>query len=246
MLRRLRVHISPASLLALLALFAALSGASYAAVSKIGTKQLRNGAVNAKKLKKNAVTTAKIRANAVTGAKVKESTLGEVPRAASAAHAVKADTATKAGVATKADSAMKADSAGTASNAEQLGGVPAAQFGSGVLGAAVTAPPSPASTPSGALGGPIGSGGEFQLPIPVPVELSNLVVKADGDLGRPFVASLRNPGKQALSCAGVGACAVPGPVSFKPGDVLELAVTVLPGPGIFAGATYQVGYTVTP
>jgi len=95
MLRRL-TRISPASVLAIVALFAALGGVSYAA-GKIGTAQIKNGAVTKKKLHKNAVatakvrngaiTTAKLRADSVTGAKVEESTLGTVPKAAAAGNA---------------------------------------------------------------------------------------------------------------------------------------------------------------
>lgn len=245
MSRRLRNTLSPTSLLATAALFIALGGVSYAAAT-IGTSDIENGAVTAKKLKKNAVTAVKVRANAITGAKVNESSLGQVPRAA---EAVKAETAAKATNANHADQATSADSATTATtagNAEQLGGVAAVQFGSGIVGAAVTAPPVAALAPSGATGAPIGSGDDFQMPIPVPLEVRNLFVKVSGDLSRPFIASLRNPGGQALTCGGVAACTIPGPVAFKPGDELELAVTVLPGPGAFAGATYQVGYRITP
>jgi hypothetical protein len=83
MIRRL-TKISPASVLAIVALFAALGGVSYAA-GKIGTGQIKNGAVTKKKLHRNAVATAKIRNNAVTGAKVDEATLGIVPDAAALA-----------------------------------------------------------------------------------------------------------------------------------------------------------------
>ncbi len=58
MIRRLKP--SPAMVVALLALFVSLGGVSYAA-TKIGTRQIKNGAVTAKKLHKNAVTTKKIR-----------------------------------------------------------------------------------------------------------------------------------------------------------------------------------------
>lgn len=91
MLRRIRTRITPATVLATIALFAALGGVSYAA-GKIGTSQIKNGAVTAKKLHRNAVgtnkvrngavKTAKIAGDAVTGAKVAESTLGTVPDAA--------------------------------------------------------------------------------------------------------------------------------------------------------------------
>jgi hypothetical protein len=117
--------------IALLALFIALGGTTYAATAlpknSVGTKQLKknavtalkikNGNVTGPKLKKSAVTNTKIAANAVTGAKVKddsltgadvlESSLGKVPSAAAA------DTATNATNAT---------------NASTLGGIPASGF----------------------------------------------------------------------------------------------------------------------
>jgi len=71
MIRKL-TRISPASCVAMVALFVALGGVSYAAVGQIGTKDIKNGAVTKVKIKKDAV----------TGAKVKESTLGIVPNAA--------------------------------------------------------------------------------------------------------------------------------------------------------------------
>jgi hypothetical protein len=242
MFSKLMPRLSPATPLALIALFVALGGVSYAAAT-IGTSAIQNGAVTTPKLKKNAVTTAKIKADAVTGAKVQESTLTQVPSAEKAVHANSADSATKAG---HANTAGTADSATSAGDALELGGVPAAQFGSGIVGAAVTAPPAAALAPSGATGAPIGSGDEFQMPVPVGMKIKNLFVRVAGDASRPFVLSLRNPGEQAITCGGAGACAAPGPVSFEPGDVLELAVNVLPGAGAFAGATYQVGYQIVP
>jgi hypothetical protein len=227
MFSKIKSQLNPATLLSVVALFMALGGVSYAATTMIGTKEIRNGAVTAPKLKKEAVTTAKIKVDAVTGAKVKESSLSQVPSAASAKQA------------------DAANSANVAANAENLGGIPAAAFGSGIVGAAITAPPVAAMAPSGATGGPIGVG-EFQLPVPVPMKVKNLTVRVSGDLSRPFVLSLRKPGGQALTCGGVAICTVPGPVSFQPGELMELAVTVLPGAGAFAGATYQVGYQIVP
>ncbi len=112
MFRKLTTKISPASCLAMVALFVALSGGAYAAAGKIGTKDIKNSAVTKAKLKKNAVVSAKIADgavtatkiadgaveagkiapaavgtdklvdNSVTGAKVNESSLGIVPDAA--------------------------------------------------------------------------------------------------------------------------------------------------------------------
>jgi hypothetical protein len=102
---------SPALVISLLALFVALGGSAYAA-SKIGTKQIKNGAVTAAKIKKNAVTgtkikkgaitAAKIKNGSVTGAKIKLSSLGTVPSATNAGHASSADHAGSADNATNA------------------------------------------------------------------------------------------------------------------------------------------------
>jgi hypothetical protein len=91
---------SPAMVVALVALFLALGGSSYAALS-IGTGNIRNGAVTSAKIKNGAVksakintgavkttklnaqsvTNAKVKNNTLTGAKINESTLGQVPSA---------------------------------------------------------------------------------------------------------------------------------------------------------------------
>jgi hypothetical protein len=96
--------------IALLALFIALGGTTYAATAlpknSVGTKQLKKNAVTAAKIKSGAVTNGKIGANAVTGAKVKndsltgadvlESSLGTVPSATNATNATNATHATTA------------------------------------------------------------------------------------------------------------------------------------------------------
>jgi hypothetical protein len=106
--------------IALLALFIALGGTTYAATAlpanSVGAKQLKKNAVTPVKIKASAVTNAKIGANAVTGAKVKddsltgadilESSLGKVPAAAAA------DSATNATHATTAGSAAPSGAAG--------------------------------------------------------------------------------------------------------------------------------------
>ena len=74
-----------ANVMATIAVFVALGGASYAATqipnNSVGTNQLKNGAVSTAKLQGTSVTTNKIAKEAVTGAKVKLSTLGAVPTA---------------------------------------------------------------------------------------------------------------------------------------------------------------------
>ncbi len=65
--------------IALLALFVALGGTSYAAVSlpknSVGTAQLKSNSVQSAKIKKGAVTRAKIRDNAINSAKVADGSL---------------------------------------------------------------------------------------------------------------------------------------------------------------------------
>ena len=113
--------------IALLALFIALGGTTYAATSlpknSVGTKQLKKNAVTAPKVKAGAVTNAKIGKNAVTGVKVKddsltgadilESSVGKVPSATAA------DSATNA---------TNATNAASAANAAKLGGIDAASY----------------------------------------------------------------------------------------------------------------------
>jgi methionine-rich copper-binding protein CopC len=103
---------SPAMVVAIIALVAALTGTAFAALGKnsVGSKQLKKNAVTAVKIKSNAITEAKIATNAVTsnklkdnavtsdkiangavtGAKVNLSSLGTVPSATSATNATNA------------------------------------------------------------------------------------------------------------------------------------------------------------
>ena len=87
-LRRFRP--SPALVISVIALFVAIGGVSWAA-TKIGTNDIKRGAVTTKKLHKFAVTKTKLHGNSVksgkviddslTGADINESTLGQVPDA---------------------------------------------------------------------------------------------------------------------------------------------------------------------
>lgn len=119
----LRRRLTYANVMATIAVFVALGGSSYAALS------LPKKSVGTKQLKRNAVTSPKVRDGAITGADVNESSFGQVPSAATAAnatnatnaanagHATNADTATNAGHATSADKATSAGSATTAGTA---------------------------------------------------------------------------------------------------------------------------------
>ena len=72
---------SPAMIVACVALFVALGGTSYAAVTlaanSVGTKQIKNSAVTAAKIKKGAVTTAKV--GKVPGARVRRTAALSIP-----------------------------------------------------------------------------------------------------------------------------------------------------------------------
>ncbi len=115
---------SPATILACVALLVSLGGVSYAAGvlpnNSVGAAQLRKGAVTAAKVRTNAINSAKVKDgtvtgadaldNSLTGADVNESTLGQVPSAATA------------GSANTANSASSADTAGFAANAGAVNG----------------------------------------------------------------------------------------------------------------------------
>jgi hypothetical protein len=120
---------------ALLALFVALGGTTYAAAGYpaniIGTKQLKRNAVTSPKIKDGAVTGAKIANDTIKGSDVLESSLGKV---ASASHADSATTATNATNATNAVNATKATTATNATNADQLAGIAASGYQQRVTG----------------------------------------------------------------------------------------------------------------
>jgi hypothetical protein len=116
---------SPALVVATLALFVALGGASYAAFSvpanSVGTKQLKS----------RAVTGAKIADHAVSGPNLNLSQFPTVPSAThadTATSAASATNATNAAHATDATNATNATNATTASNATQLGGRPGSDY----------------------------------------------------------------------------------------------------------------------
>jgi hypothetical protein len=102
-------------IVALIALFVALGGSSYA-VTKISTKNLRTGAVNSRVVKNNSLKSGDIRNESLTGSDIKTDSIKNADIDNSNLQAKSADTA---GRATTAD---------TASNATSLGGVAAANF----------------------------------------------------------------------------------------------------------------------
>src|ERR1700742_2643163 len=72
---------SPAMVVAIVALIAALSGSAYAALGKnsVGTRQLKAKSVTSGKIANNAITSAKVAENSLTGADINLSALGTVP-----------------------------------------------------------------------------------------------------------------------------------------------------------------------
>jgi hypothetical protein len=93
----MRPKLSYSNVMATIAVFIALGGASYAAMklpkNSVGSKQIKKNAVSSAKIKNGAVTAAKVRSGALTGAQINASTLGTVP---SAVHAQDAQTARSA------------------------------------------------------------------------------------------------------------------------------------------------------
>jgi hypothetical protein len=89
---RLRSKLTYANVMATVAVFIALGGASYAATqlpkNSVGTKQLKKNSVTTAKIKNEAVTAAKVKKGALTGTQINAATLGQVP---SAVHAISAD-----------------------------------------------------------------------------------------------------------------------------------------------------------
>jgi hypothetical protein len=88
---------SPALILAIIALVAALAGTAWAAKGQlgkksVGTKQLKNKAVTTGKIANNAVTGAKVKAGSLTGADINLNQLGTVPEATNAQQAANATT----------------------------------------------------------------------------------------------------------------------------------------------------------
>jgi hypothetical protein len=150
MTRLLSRRPSPAMTVALLALFVALGGSSYAAV-KIGARDIERGAVGTRAIANSSIRSADIHDATVSGADVKDDSLTNADidnTNLSAQSAKSADTATRA---TTAASASTANNATNADNADKLDGLDSADFTrpactsqTGALKGAVTIAASPA------------------------------------------------------------------------------------------------------
>jgi hypothetical protein len=117
-------------IVALLALFVALGGSSYAAV-KISARDLQRGAVGTRAIANNAIRSADIHNATVSGADVKDDSLTNADidnTTLRAQTAESADTATRAATATTANTATNATNADKADNADKLDGLDSAAF----------------------------------------------------------------------------------------------------------------------
>jgi hypothetical protein len=84
----MRPRLTYANVMATIAVFIALGGASYAALklpkNSVGAKQLKKSAVVTAKIKNEAITAAKVKKGTLTGTQINVSTLGTVPAAVTA------------------------------------------------------------------------------------------------------------------------------------------------------------------
>jgi hypothetical protein len=86
---------SPALVISIIALIAALTGTAFAAglgKNSVGSRQLKSKSVTTGKIANNSVTGAKVAKETLTGEDIKLGQLGTVPNATNAAHAQNADT----------------------------------------------------------------------------------------------------------------------------------------------------------
>jgi hypothetical protein len=225
---------------AVTALIVALGGTVYAA-----------SGINGRTIKKNSIPGNRLRKNSATGAQVNEASLAQVPSAASAANAGRA---TSAG---KADSAANATSADTATNAKQLGGHPAAQFGSGLMTGQITG----LSTGS-AAGAPTGLSAATPTQASVaglwPEEaltFSDLTIELRGGENMPVgtsrVISVIDGFQTVLSCTiheAENSCTDPGPFAAKaePSFYAMAAITTNETGGSVGTQNLLFAYRVSP
>ena len=98
----MRDKLTYANVVATLALFIAIGGASAFAATQlaknsVGSKQLKKNAITTAKIKNEAVTAAKVKNGTLTGAQINASTLGTVPAATNATNATNAANASQLG-----------------------------------------------------------------------------------------------------------------------------------------------------
>jgi hypothetical protein len=116
--RLLRRRPSPAMLVALLALFVALGGSTYAA-TKIRARDIRTGAVGSRAIANNSIRSSDIRNAVVTGQDVKDDSLTNADIDNTSLRALSASSAT---------TATRATNATNAGNADRLDGIDSTSF----------------------------------------------------------------------------------------------------------------------
>lgn len=100
---------TPALVIAIVALFAALGGTSYAA-AKITGKMIANSTITGPDVKNKSLGPSELKPESLTGGQINEASLGTVPHA------------------TNADNAVNAQTAAKAADADKLGGLAATDF----------------------------------------------------------------------------------------------------------------------
>lgn len=249
MLKERLLH--PATIIAMIALLVALSGIGYAA-TKIGTAQLRNGAVTTPKIKNAAVNTAKLKNNAVNSSKlasggVKAADLGSgaVTAAKLANAAVTAAKIAGGAVGTDALANASVDAAklGNASvTSDKLG--PNAVTGAKIAGATITA----ANIAPGQV---VKGGGSFvtarQVLAPGATDAPVLTLPGVGQLRASCAAGVTTISFLNQSGAGAevtawGASAATAITNLSPAVANGAPSTGIPalGPSNVLGLTYQV------
>jgi hypothetical protein len=147
MTRLLSKRPTPAMIVALLALFVALGGSSYAAV-KIGARDIQRGAVGTRAIANNSVRSADIHDATVSGADVKDDSLTNADIDNTHLSAKSAETAAHAATASSASTASNATNAGNAGKLDGLDSTaftrPACTSQTGALKGNVTIAASPA------------------------------------------------------------------------------------------------------
>jgi hypothetical protein len=231
----LRRRPTPAMLVALLALFVALGGSSYAAV-KISARDIQRGAVGTRAIANNAVRSADIHNATISGIDVKDDSLTNADIDNTSLSAATAKSADSAARAKTAASATSANSAKKADDAEKLDGLDSADF---------TRPACTSQT--GALKGTVtiaASAGFSSTFTPVPgYNCSGQSIEARRlSMGRYEVRFNGSPATQAVATAIVsGIKADMTSVSNSgPGLFTIYVLDPLPAPGSFVDDSFTV------
>jgi hypothetical protein len=279
MLSTLRSKTTYANVVATVALFIALGGSATASVLITSNSQVASntisghkppsgdrpnviaGSINGQDLASGSVANAKLGANAVTGNKVAdnsltgndilESSLAAVPNATQASTA---DSATEATHATTANSATSAESATNAASADQLGGHGQADFGSGILGGAVTPSVAASSTRSFfPIGFTSSAGNSAGFAVPVTATMRDFTVSlsspvpSGGSLMIKFTNSTTGASRTCEIFTGDSACDAfvndGGQFGFSPGDVMTGVLSNQTSSAY--GGTVSFGYRLT-